>query len=281
MPRNGSRITRTHQRSLVPAVGRALQDRDDRDDVEDRDDEPHQDARIRTWRPPYIAVSSFLRDRLLLREEIQVLAAAGLGVRAGHVEAAEGVHADERARALAVQVEVADEELALAAQRAARGRASRGRPSGRTRVSLATAMPSSKLLTLRTASTGPKISSQARRARRLDAVHDRRHDEVALLRPGLAAGDDPAFLLADRDVLEDLLLRARVDDGADGVLRVAHVADREGLRLRDDALEQVLVHASGGRSGASTPSTSGPGTRRPPRRCRWRRPRCRPSRRRG
>ena len=88
--------------------------------------------------PPSLRALQLFRDRLLLREEVEVLAASGLRVRAGHVEAAERVHADERARALAVQVEVADVELALSRARAARGRASRASRSGRTRVSLAT-----------------------------------------------------------------------------------------------------------------------------------------------
>src|SRR5260370_32628033 len=55
------------------------------------------------------------RDRLRLQEQAEVLAAAGLRIGAGHVEAAERMHAHERARALAVQVEIADEEPLLGA----------------------------------------------------------------------------------------------------------------------------------------------------------------------
>src|SRR5688572_6195730 len=47
---------------------------------------------------------------LRLEEEEQVVAPPRLAVRAAHVEAAEGVAADHGARALAVQVEVADVE---------------------------------------------------------------------------------------------------------------------------------------------------------------------------
>ena len=84
------------------------------------DDEPHQGmAEIRTWQSSLYRRRwrhlQFLRDRLRLREEEEVVAAAGLGVGARHVEAAERVDADQRAGALAVEVEVADEELALAA----------------------------------------------------------------------------------------------------------------------------------------------------------------------
>src|SRR6266487_805402 len=60
-------------------------------------------------------VSDFLRDRFGLREEIEILAASGLRVGSRHVEPAERMHAHERARALAVQVEVAAEELPLTA----------------------------------------------------------------------------------------------------------------------------------------------------------------------
>ena len=43
----------------------------------------------------------------------RVVVAAGFGVGAAHIEAAERVNADQRARALAVDVEVADEEFVL------------------------------------------------------------------------------------------------------------------------------------------------------------------------
>src|SRR5262249_447480 len=54
---------------------------------------------------------AFPRDRLRLKEETEVVAAAGFGVCAGHVETTERMHADHRAGALAVDVEVADEKL--------------------------------------------------------------------------------------------------------------------------------------------------------------------------
>ena len=74
----------------------------------------------------------------------------------------------------------------------------------------------------------------------------------------------------------------RVDDGADGVLRIAHVADRQGAsssrRLRSTRSSWTVPVDD---QRASRPSTSGPGSRTRRRRCRWRRPRCRRSRRRG
>ena len=47
-----------------------------------------------------------------MREQVQIIRAAGLGIGARHVEAAEGMRADHRSGALAVDVEVADVELA-------------------------------------------------------------------------------------------------------------------------------------------------------------------------
>ncbi len=51
--------------------------------------------------------------RLALQEEQQVVGTAGFGVGAAHVEAAKGMNAHDRAGALAVQVQVADVEVAL------------------------------------------------------------------------------------------------------------------------------------------------------------------------
>src|SRR5947209_10716366 len=59
-----------------------------------------------------VTVADFLGSDFGLEEEAEVVAPAGLRVSAAHVEAAERVYADERARALAVEVEVADVELA-------------------------------------------------------------------------------------------------------------------------------------------------------------------------
>ncbi len=61
------------------------------------------------------AMANLLRNALGLREQQQVIRSAGLGVGAAHIEAAEGVSPDHRARALAVQIEVADVELCLRA----------------------------------------------------------------------------------------------------------------------------------------------------------------------
>jgi len=51
------------------------------------------------------------RDRLGLEEQQQIVVTAGFRVGAAHIEAAEGLPADQRASALPIEVEVADEEL--------------------------------------------------------------------------------------------------------------------------------------------------------------------------
>src|SRR5204863_5524040 len=53
----------------------------------------------------------FACDRFRLQEQAEVIAAAGFGIGAGHVEAAERMHADERTGALAIEIEIADEKL--------------------------------------------------------------------------------------------------------------------------------------------------------------------------
>src|SRR2546426_12276567 len=59
------------------------------------------------------ALAHELRDRLALEEEPEIVAAAGLGVRAAHVEPPEGVDPHQRARAFTVQVQGPHEELPL------------------------------------------------------------------------------------------------------------------------------------------------------------------------
>src|SRR6185369_1984186 len=55
--------------------------------------------------------SNSLRSNLRLQEQQQVIASTCLRVSAGHVEATERMHPDERAGALAIQIQVADMKL--------------------------------------------------------------------------------------------------------------------------------------------------------------------------
>jgi hypothetical protein len=55
------------------------------------------------WPPPAASLE-LLADRLGLHEELEVVSPAGLGVGAGHIEAAEGLDVDQSPSALAVEV---------------------------------------------------------------------------------------------------------------------------------------------------------------------------------
>src|ERR1043166_862645 len=55
--------------------------------------------------------SDSLRRNLRLQEQQQIIAAAGLRVCTRHVEAAKRMHANQRARALAIEVQIADVKL--------------------------------------------------------------------------------------------------------------------------------------------------------------------------
>ena len=227
-------------------------------------------------------VSDLLRDRLGLGEEVEVLAPAGLRIRARHVEAAEGVHADERARALAVQVEVSAEELALAALEPLRGRASRASPSGRTPCRWRPRSPSSKLLTGITASTGPKISSCARRSARLDVVDDRRLHEEPVRRARARRRRRPCPSFRPTSTYSRIFFCARsLMTAPTCVVRVADVADLELPSSSRRPSRGARRGPSRARSAASTRSTSAPGSRTRRRRRPWPPPRGRPSRRRG
>src|SRR3974390_1479793 len=58
-----------------------------------------------------IGLADLLSDRLALREQVQIVRAAGLGVGARHIESAKRMRPDNGACALAVDVEVADVEV--------------------------------------------------------------------------------------------------------------------------------------------------------------------------
>src|ERR671933_1548511 len=161
-----------------------------------------------------VAGADFLGGDFGLEEEGEVIAPARLRVGAAHVEAAEGVCADERARALAVEVEVADVELAARAlQLLAVVRVDRagqavlrvvGDPDGLVEVARADAgEDGAENLLLLDAVAGLHVGD------------DGRLDEVPLLAVAAAARDEAAaVLLPPLDVLVDGLESLLVDDGA-------------------------------------------------------------------
>src|SRR6185369_5815809 len=56
-------------------------------------------------------LDDFLTDRLALRKQQQVIRAAGLRIRSRHIEAAERMRTDNRARAFAIDVQVSYVEV--------------------------------------------------------------------------------------------------------------------------------------------------------------------------
>src|SRR5438874_7089926 len=58
-----------------------------------------------------LSLRNLFADRFGLREQVQIIRAAGFGVGSRHIEAAEGMRTYDRSRALAVDVQVADVEL--------------------------------------------------------------------------------------------------------------------------------------------------------------------------
>src|SRR5882724_9373095 len=69
-------------------------------------------TRARAPAPHVPCLAKFFAYRFALAVQIKIVGAAGFGIRAGHVEPAEGVRAHDCARAFAVDVEVADMKLA-------------------------------------------------------------------------------------------------------------------------------------------------------------------------
>src|SRR6185503_6485335 len=141
-----------------------------------------------------MAGSDLLADDLRLEEEAEVVAAAGLGVGAAHVEAAEGVAADEGAGGLPVDVEIAGVELALrpvdpGATVVGPGEAVFAVVRELDRVVVVARLQHGK--------HGPEDFFARDLRLRGDVGDDGRLDEEAVARHPLSAGDEPAFALAD------------------------------------------------------------------------------------
>src|SRR5215467_4096649 len=79
---------------LGSAVGVALQKRNQGNDVEHQNEQPKErEGEHGASFLSFLWSSNLLSDRFGLCEEVEVLAPAGLGVGAGHVESAERMHA--------------------------------------------------------------------------------------------------------------------------------------------------------------------------------------------
>src|ERR1043166_3095830 len=180
------------------------------------------------------------RDRLRLQEEAEVIAAARFRVGARHVEAAERMDADQRAGALAVQIQIADEELLTGALELLLVVGEDGAGEAELRV---VRDPQRVFEVLRFADREHRTEDLFLRDRRLrvDVGDDGRLDEVALLVAHVAAGDETSLTLAALDVLLDLLHRLLADDRADLRLRRLRGTDLQRLRLLGDHRHELAV----------------------------------------
>ena len=164
----------------------------------------------------------------------QVIRAARLGADARQLEAAERLPVDQGAGDLAVDVQVADAELALDPRDVAPGCASTGRRSGRRRCRWRSPGRASRSRALRTASTGPKISSWAMTAVGGTSAKMCGADVVALLgqrrRRRRRKPSRPSRLPCSM-VVEDAALGLGVDHRADACSRDPRPAPTFRLRV--------------------------------------------------
>src|SRR5208283_2227340 len=165
------------------------------------------------------ALSSLGRDRFGLQELEQVIGAAGLGIGAGHVEAAEGMAADQGAGAFAVEVQVADEEALL-------GGVDPGRVAGvdgAGEAVLGIVGELQRVVEITGAGHGQDGSEDLllEEARfRVDVGDEGGLNEIAVAGSGSAAGEQAPLVLPDLDVVEDRTAGTLVDHRTHVVARV-------------------------------------------------------------
>ena len=206
-----------------------------------------------------------LRDRLGLREEAEVVAPARLRVGARHVEAAEGMDADERAGALAVEIQVA--------ARRARACRARGRlavlrvdaPVSPYSVPLATRDALVEVLDAESPRAPGRRSPPARGgASGLTSATTVGWTKKPVRRARPRRPRRPAFLLARSRCTSRIFFCAPlVDDRRHMCSRVADVADRRAPSSSRRPSRAARRRPSRARSRASRRSTSAPGSRRP------------------
>src|SRR6202035_4733553 len=186
-----------------------------------------------------------LADAFRLCEQIQVVRAAGLRIGARHVEAAEGMRAHHRTRALAVQVEVADVELAYGAIQFL----------ARTGVDCAGQAKLGVVRDFERLIEVARLDHHQHRAKdffllergfRRNVGNDRGLNKVAVFftRAGVtrAAGDQASIFFADFDIAEDIFHRTFVDDGSH-VWVLGGIADGNALDAGFQFLQELVVDA--------------------------------------
>src|SRR5579885_3573931 len=179
------------------------------------------------------------RDGFGLREEQEVVATAGFGVGAGHVEAAEGVDADERAGTLAIEVEVADVEVLFGLLDAFRvGRVERAGQAVFGLVGDVHGILEVPRFDEGQHGTEDLFLGDARV--RVDIGYDGWLEEVAGAVMA-AACHEAALGLANLDVIVDLLEGVGVNNWPHVGCRLRDIAHRQLLCLLNHAIQHVVI----------------------------------------
>src|SRR5688500_10364362 len=191
------------------------------------------------------AAERVLGDRARDHELEGVVRAAGLGADAGELEAAEGLAVHERAGDLAVDVEVADAELAADAvdRRGAAGVDAAGEGIFR---AVGDGEGFGGVACADRGEGGAEDLFLSDRRGRGDVGEDVGGDEISIMRVQssgfrVQGVDEAGFALAGFDVLKDALVGVVVDDGADEVGGVFGGADLHALGHFDEAVYERVI----------------------------------------
>ena len=176
---------------------------------------------------------------------MQVVGPAGLGADAGELEPAERLAIDQGTRDPAIDVQVADPELAARPARYSPGFANKARRSSAYGVPLAIRKASSRSRAFSTARTGPKTSSWASRAvgRTPATIMGPTKYPWSASGPDLAMEDDPALGRGDLLVFDDPPARVGVDHRTDERLGIIGGADLDGPGGLDQAGQECVVNS--------------------------------------
>src|SRR5882672_9865983 len=183
------------------------------------------------------------RRKLCLHEQQKVIVTAGFRVGARHVEAAKRMHAHQRARALAIEIEIADVELAAGALDLRF--VSRVNRAGQTKLRVVRDTQSIRIVVrFDHRQHRPEDLFLLDRRARIHVGDDRRLDKETLLAVRAAAGNDAtAFGFAFLNVTIDGGECFFVDDGAHRRGRVSRIADFDLRRALGDFFDHRVIDA--------------------------------------
>ena len=152
-------------------------------------------------------------DRLGLQEKQQIIRSASLRIGSGHVKSTKRMRANHSARALPVDVHVADKELVPRA----------GNVRGVSRINRARQTVLRIVRHLHGVVEIPSLRHRENRAKdlflkntslRINIRNHRRRNEKSSPRIAIPAGQKPAFLLPNLDISQNRFLRPRADHRA-------------------------------------------------------------------